>query len=138
MSPEQALGERLDERSDIFSLGTAFFHVFGGRLPFQKTTPQAVLQQISQEEAPRLWDVAPLLPRPIGAIVNRMMARRAEDRYQDVGVILEDLTSYERRGLLRCADSSVIVPGLAPVEIAPEAETLIYEPPAEGTEDVVI
>ena len=34
MSPEQALGERLDERSDIFSLGTTFFHVFSGRLPF--------------------------------------------------------------------------------------------------------
>jgi tRNA A-37 threonylcarbamoyl transferase component Bud32 len=104
MSPEQTLGETLDERSDIFSLGTTFFYVFTGQLPFDRTSPAAVLVQISQEDAPRLDVVAPHVPRPLTVVLGRMMARRREERYQDVGVVLEDLASYERRGLLTFAD----------------------------------
>src|SRR5262249_59678807 len=43
MSPEQALGEPLDERSDIFSLGTTFFSLFSGRLPFENSTAPGLL-----------------------------------------------------------------------------------------------
>ncbi|MBY0523798.1 MAG: protein kinase [Gemmataceae bacterium] len=137
MSPEQAMGERLDERSDIFSLGTTFFHVFSGRLPFSKSTAQATLVQIAQEDAPRLTDTAPMLPRPLSILIGRMMARRLEERYQDVGVILEDLASYERRGLLRCADTSTSLP--VPPALLGNAETQAYEPPpAPEVDDVVI
>lgn len=106
MSPEQALGEPLDDRSDIFSLGTTFFHVFSGDLPFTKSSPGAVLVQIAQADAPRLDAVAPHVPRPLAVVLGRMMTRRREERYQEVGVILEDLASYERRGLLVCAEGS--------------------------------
>ncbi len=100
MAPEQALGESVDERSDIFSLGATFFHLFTGQLPFNRDTATAVLVQIAHEDAPRLTDVAPEAPAALAVIINRMMARRREERYQEVGVILEDLASYERRGLL--------------------------------------
>jgi serine/threonine-protein kinase len=112
MSPEQALGEPADERSDIFSLGTTFFHILSGRLPFNRTGATAVLMQIAQEDAPRLAEVAPQVAVPLSVVIGRMMARRREERYQDVGVILEDFVSYERRGLLK-------VP-----------ETVYYPPPA--------
>jgi hypothetical protein len=137
MSPEQAQGERLDERSDIFSLGTTFFQVLSGRLPFGKPTPQAVLTQIAQEDAPRLVEVTPQIPRPLSVILSRMMSRRSEERYQDVSVVLEDLASYERRGLLRCADGGTAVP-LAPAPSADDAETQAYVPPGQAGDDVVI
>lgn len=105
MSPEQALGEPLDERSDIFSLGTTMFHLLTGRLPFDKSSAPAVLLEITQREAPFLTEVAPEVPRPLAVIVRRMMARSREDRYQEVHVILEDLAGYERRGLLKSPDS---------------------------------
>ncbi len=89
IAPEQALGRQVDERSDIYSLGAAFFHVFAGRSPFGADSETAVLVKITQQEAPRLLDVAPHLPRPISLLVGRMLALRAEDRYQDVRVILE-------------------------------------------------
>jgi len=54
LSPEQVKGAEVDERSDIFALGSTFFHVLSGRLPFHKSTPQAVLLQITNEDAPRL------------------------------------------------------------------------------------
>jgi serine/threonine protein kinase len=104
MSPEQAMGEPVDERSDIFSLGTAFFYLLSGRLPFDRSNPTATLVQIAQEDAPRLSALAPQVPPALDVIIGRMMARRREERYQDVGVILEDLASYERRGLLKTSD----------------------------------
>jgi Protein kinase domain len=110
MAPEQALGETIDERSDIFSLGTTFYHLLSGQLPFNKNTTAAILVQIAQEDAPRLSDVSPQLPAPLVTIIARMMARQKEERYQDVGVILEDLASYERRGLLNCSESPTFLP----------------------------
>src|SRR5216684_3088728 len=113
MSPEQALAEPLDERSDIFSLGTTFFYLLTGRLPFQGSTVAGVLMHIAQQDAPRLTEVAPQAPLPLAVIIRRMMARQREERYQDVGVILEDLASYERRGLLNSppTGSFVAAPG---------------------------
>jgi hypothetical protein len=133
MSPEQALGEPVDERSDLFSLGTSFFYVFSGRLPFEKNSSAAVLVQIAQEDAPPLAEAAPHLPRPLTVIVGRMMARRREERYQDAGVILEDLASYERRGLLACAERGALagLAAAAPSDLS--QETQAYHPPQHGS-----
>jgi serine/threonine-protein kinase len=134
MSPEQALGEAVDERSDVFSLGTTFYYVFSGQLPFDRPTPAAVLVQISQEDAPRLDEVAPHMPRPVTLILRRMMARRREERYQEVGVVLEDLASYERRGLLTFAEAGGLAgmhpPGWADVT----QQTQAYKPAPKGGE----
>jgi hypothetical protein len=137
MSPEQALGDSLDERSDIFSLGTTFFYLISGRLPFQGNTAAAVLLQIAQQDAPLLTEVAPQLPVPLAVIVNRMMARQRDARYQDVSVILEDLASYERRGLLSSSQSGSFAPvASAPIE-AVGMETQAYQPPSVGNSDLV-
>jgi hypothetical protein len=136
MSPEQALGEPLDERSDIFSLGTTFFYLLSGQLPFQASTPTAMLVQIAQRDAPRLDELMPQAPLPLAVIIGRMMARLREARYQDIGVILEDLTSYERRGLLLSSQSGTFVgAGAAPVQRV-DIETQAYEPPPERADDL--
>jgi serine/threonine-protein kinase len=129
MSPEQALGEPLDERSDIFSLGATFFHLLSGRLPFLGNSATAVLVHISQHDAPRLQDIAPQVPAPLAVLVGRMMARHREQRYQDTGVIIEDLASYIRRGLIETdLDTRFPVAGAPPPSFA-EAKTAAYQPP---------
>ncbi|MFO0809966.1 MAG: protein kinase [Gemmataceae bacterium] len=111
MAPEQARGEHLDERSDIFSLGATFYHLFSGQRPFADEANAAdLLLTVATADAPRLTDAAPHLPTPLNVIVARMMARAPEERYQDVGVILEDLASYESRKLLWSSDSGAFVP----------------------------
>jgi hypothetical protein len=134
MSPEQALGEALDERSDIFSLGTAFFFVFSGQLPFDRTSAAAVLVQISQEDAPRLDESAPHVPLPLAVVLRRMMARRREERYQEVGVVLEDLASYERRGLLTFADADALAGPRPQAWPNFDQQTQAYQPAPKGGE----
>jgi hypothetical protein len=125
MAPEQALGESVDERSDIFSLGATFFHLFTGQLPFNRDTATAVLVQIAHEDAPRLTDAAPEAPTALAVIIGRMMARRREERYQEVGVILEDLASYERRGLL---NGTSLTAALATPATHAGAQTHVHSP----------
>ncbi|MDR3632296.1 MAG: serine/threonine-protein kinase [Isosphaeraceae bacterium] len=108
LPPEQALAEEADERSDIYSLGATFFHLFSGRLAFEEKSATAFLIKIAQHDPPSLLDVASHVPRPLGIILDRMMNRRREDRYQTVRVILEDLRSYLQRGLLRMTESESV------------------------------
>jgi hypothetical protein len=135
MSPEQARGEHLDERSDIFSLGTTFFHVFSGQLPFEHASPSELMRRITHADAPRLTDAAPHLPVPLAVILGRMLARRRDERYQDVGVIIEDLASYESRGLLRSSDSGAFMPVPAVRDAEPVAggTTTAYVPAAPSS-----
>lgn len=129
MSPEQALGEPLDERSDIFSLGTTFFFLFSGRLPFEKASPAALLVEIAERDAPPMTAVAPQTPTPLAVLIGRMMRRRKDERYQDVGVILEDLASYERRGLISFSEGTALVSGpTASVAAGKDEMTQTYEP----------
>jgi Protein kinase domain len=135
MSPEQARGEHLDERSDIFSLGTTFFHVFSGQLPFEHASASELMRRITHADAPRLADTAPHLPVPLGVILARMLARQRDERYQDVGVIIEDLGSYESRGLLRSSESGAFMPVPAVRDAEPPAgdTTTAYVPAAPSS-----
>lgn len=103
MPPEQALGEVIDERSDIYSLGVTFYKIFSGRLPYEDESPTAVFAKIVRHELPSLSAVGPELSGPVSVLINRMIARRRDERYQYVDVLLADLASFERRGILKVA-----------------------------------
>ncbi len=133
IAPEQVLGREADERSDIYSLGATFFHVFTGRAPFGAPDDTAILVKITQQEAPRLLDVASHLPRPLTTLIGRMLALHTEDRYQDARVILEDLQSYERRGLLPVSPAGALDRGL-PQSAPPIEHTrpVLFQPRTDG------
>jgi serine/threonine-protein kinase len=132
MSPEQAMGEPLDERSDIFALGSTFYHLLSGQLPFDGPDVAKLLAQITRQDVLPLTAVAPHVSRPLAVLIQRMMARRREDRYQDVEVILADLASYERRGLVRFSEAESFTP-LPPPDCTPvESQTEAYPPPSSS------
>ena len=94
MSPEQAGGRRVDKRSDLYSLGCTFFHIFTGSRPFDAGSPAEILSKIIRGEKPPLRDMAPGLPYGTCVVIDRMMQRDPYSRYQDASIALLDLQSY--------------------------------------------
>ena len=93
MSPEQALGEAVDERSDIFSLGIVLFEMLTGRLPFKGATSTALALQIVQETAPVPSAVNRSVPRELDAIVAKTLAKRLDQRYESAATVAAELRS---------------------------------------------
>ena len=82
MSPEQATGDAVDGRSDLYSLGVTGFHALTGRLPFDGPNLPALIHQHVTAPAPRVATAAPTVPAWLAEAVDRCLAKRPEERFQ--------------------------------------------------------
>jgi eukaryotic-like serine/threonine-protein kinase len=80
MSPEQARGEELDARSDLFSLGTVLYRLVTGRLPFGGERATAILRAIEEHEPPPPRTLRPELPAELDRLIGELLSKRPEDR----------------------------------------------------------
>ena len=81
MSPEQACGDALDARSDLYALGATFFYALTGRPPFEGRTLPAILTRQISAPAPALASVRPDLPARLATVVDRCLERAPADRW---------------------------------------------------------
>jgi serine/threonine protein kinase len=116
MSPEQALGEwDADHRSDIYSLGLIGYLALAGRLPFPGGSPEAHAAQRTVLDAPPLRTVAPDVPEPLAAVIDRCLARRRRKRWQDAAAVRRALLAAGRpRRPLRVALGGALAGMFAP------------------------
>ncbi len=91
MSPEQALGDPLDARSDLFSLGTVLYELLAGRRPFFADTLTGMLAQVVQQDPPPPCSLSPGLPADADYLCARSMAKARERRYPDGHALAEDI-----------------------------------------------
>ncbi len=82
MAPEQARGEEIDHRADIYALGATLYHALSGCTPYGAGTPEQVLKRKLRGELVPLREQAPEVPARLAAVVMRMMAHNPADRYQ--------------------------------------------------------
>jgi serine/threonine protein kinase/beta-lactam-binding protein with PASTA domain len=94
LSPEQARGEPVDSRSDVYSAGCLLYELLTGRPPFVGDSPVAVAYQHVREPASPPSDHDTELPPEVDAIVMKSLAKRVEDRYQSAGAMRADIERY--------------------------------------------
>ncbi len=92
MAPEQALGEPLDGRADLYALGVTLFVAATGRYPFGGTADLALLATAGTRVAPRVRAVAPSLPDSLGAAIDRCLAPSASHRFRSAAELVAALT----------------------------------------------
>jgi eukaryotic-like serine/threonine-protein kinase len=83
MSPEQLSGERLDGRSDLYSLGVMLYQLLTGRLPHESPSMGTLLRQVAQDAAPDVRSIRPELPAALADVVALALQKRAAYRYAD-------------------------------------------------------
>ncbi len=91
MSPEQARGERVDARSDVFSFGVVMFETLSRHLPFTGPNSIAVLHNLHFSPPRDLGELAPKVPKPLASLIARMLEKKPEKRIQTMAEVATEL-----------------------------------------------
>jgi TolB-like protein/predicted Ser/Thr protein kinase len=111
MSPEQSRGEKLDPRTDVWSLGVVLHEMVAGRLPFRGETDVAVMYSILYQEPEALTQARPGAPPGLEQVVRQALAKKPADRYQTMEELREDV--------------SAVAEGLRPLRARPAGRTIL-------------
>jgi tetratricopeptide (TPR) repeat protein/predicted Ser/Thr protein kinase len=131
ISPEQAMGEEVDIRSDIYSAGVVLYEVLSGCVPYDAASPWSIISQHIASELPRIDFRDSQIPQSTEALLHRMIAKRPEDRFQTPTALREAIACVlENRPLPEILDlhAPVVPDRIATAEgLYQRAEQAIHE-----------
>jgi TolB-like protein len=107
MSPEQARGQKVDARSDIFSLGTVLYEMITGRAPFEGATSSDVIAALLGKEPLPLTKVLPEVPLELERIVTKALRKDRQERYQTIKDLLRDLKGLKQELEVRAKEPTL-------------------------------
>jgi hypothetical protein len=145
MSPEQAQGQELDARSDLFGVGIIFYELLAGYNPFAHENPSTTMFAIAKGQARALFDANPTVPEAVDRVVTRLLERDKNKRYQSAGEALSELrpmfdlvrAKHPQAVARTLADSHAVVDELGAEQAALEssrAQQLLQRTPPEHAE----
>ena len=132
-SPEQARGEKVDHRTDLFSLGAVLYRLVTGRLPFQGPNTMAVLMALGTQDPPPVRDLNPAAPEPLAERIHRLLAKTPDARPATADEVVKRLRAMGQARPTSAASQVVYVP--IRVTAVPEANPFA-EPDATEVESV--
>jgi len=94
MSPEQISGQKVDGRSDLFSLGVVFFELLSGEKPFGGDSITTLMYNITNSPPPPVRDLVPTVPEFCESIIMRLLSKEKDKRYQRGKELANDLEKY--------------------------------------------
>ena len=95
MAPEQAQGQTLDQRADLFSLGSVLYQMVAGRPPFRANTTVAVLKRVAEDKPRAIREIIPETPQWLCDIIAKLHAKDPDDRYQSAREVADVLADCE-------------------------------------------
>lgn len=95
MAPEQAMGQKLDQRADLFSFGSVLYQMVSGRPPFRAATTLAVLKRLAEDTPRPIREIIPETPQWLCDIITKLHAKNPDERYQSAREIADVLTDCE-------------------------------------------
>lgn len=96
MAPEQARGEAVDHRADMYSLGCSFYHLLAGQPPFDGSTVIEITRRQLTEKLRPLSELAPSVPRALAAVIERLLEKDPARRYESYEALLGALAAADR------------------------------------------
>ena len=97
MSPEQARGEQVDFRSDIYSLGATLYHLIAGEPPFTGKSAMAILEKVTQQELPPIREVVEDCSPEVENLIRKMMCKKPEDRFHSYAAVIKAIEEVQGR-----------------------------------------
>jgi serine/threonine protein kinase/Flp pilus assembly protein TadD len=136
MSPEQARGEHVDHRTDIWSLGVIAFELLTGKTPYEGEFEQAIIYSILNEERKTVLSLRKDVPLKLDQIVMKMLSKNKEHRYQNVSDLLADLKELKLKNKQTPTDKEKKTIAVLPFEnISPDKDADYF---AEGLAEELI
>ncbi|WP_310961712.1 Stk1 family PASTA domain-containing Ser/Thr kinase [Nocardioides terrisoli] len=130
LSPEQARGENVDSRSDVYSAGCLLYELLTGRPPFVGESPVSVAYQHVREQAPVPSSLDPELPAAVDAIVMKALAKRVDERYSSAAAMKADIDRYLAGQTVQAPPVAAAAPATAVMAVTPGGPSQTSEQPA--------
>mgnify|MGYP003342276010 CR=1 FL=1 len=128
LSPEQAVGEPADLRSDIYSTGCLLFELLTGQPPFTGETPVSIAFQHASNVAPLVRSIQPDLPEGIETVLAVALSKKPEDRYQSAQAMLDDIAKVRAgEAITTKIAKKTQSPAKATKKLSPEMLALLRE-----------